>query len=229
MYSLSSSEILVLIPLKGFTRTKSRIRSVLPDQCAPIIDQLVQITFYNTLEVIKSISLPFGVISPSIEVLNESKLLGAVFTYLDKGNDLNCAITDAIRLINGSNQILIVMPDLPFLTQNYLKNTLKKAQSTDILIVPSISIYPSQGTAILYLKKPDLLSFAFGEGSRNHFQKQAEMNNLNYIVSESDPFAHDLDTIEDVKFLENQIQQVSDPRRYISVLKELNLTVCHQS
>ncbi len=162
-------------------------------------------------------------------MLEESIKLGASFTYLDKGNDLNSAITDAIKSINGSKQILIIMPDLPFLTRDYIQKILKKAQSTDVLIVPSISMFPSEGTAILYLKKPGLLSFAFGEGSFFHFRSQAERRNLNYVILESEPFAHDLDTLEDVKFLEDKIQEVSDPERYISVLKELNIAVCYQS
>ena len=184
---------------------------------------MVEITFFQTIDTIKSLSCPFGVISPSTAIIEQSKKLGAVFTFCDTGKDLNIGISDAIQDLQETQQILIVMPDLPFLTQKFFQNLFRETRDEDVLIIPSISSHKDFGTAALYLKQPNLLSFQFGKNSSKRFQKEADLKNLKYRILHYEPFARDIDTLNDVKYLKKHLTMVFNSDNYNQILKKMNI------
>ncbi len=214
---------MILIPIKDFLETKTRIKAVVPAKFSTLIDNLVKITFFQTIETIRSVACPFGVISPSISIIKQSEELGAVFTYCDLGIDLNLALTEAIQEISQEQQILILMPDLPYISQEFLQQLLKETVNTDVLIVPSISSDKNSGTAALYLKNRNFLSFQFGENSSKRFQTEANSKSLKYRVLDFDPFARDLDTINDVKYLKKHLTMVFQPTRFRRILEQIDV------
>ena len=214
---------MILIPIKDFVETKTRIKAVVPAKFSTLIDNLVEITFFQTIDTIRSVSCPFGVISPSISIINQSEELGATFTYCDLGIDLNLALTEAIQEISQEQPILILMPDLPYISQEFLQQLLKETIYTDVLIVPSISSDENSGTAALYLRNRNFLSLQFGENSSKRFQAEANTKNLKYRVLNFDPFARDLDTINDVKYLKQHLTMVFQPTRFRRILEQIEL------
>ncbi len=214
---------MILIPIKDFVETKTRIKAVVPAKFSTLIDNLVEITFFQTIDTIRSVSCPFGVISPSISIINQSEELGATFTYCDLGIDLNLALTEAIQEISQEQPILILMPDLPYISQEFLQQLLKETIYTDVLIVPSISSDKNSGTAALYLRNRNFLSLQFGENSSKRFQAEANTKNLKYRVLNFDPFARDLDTINDVKYLKQHLTMVFQPTRFRRILEQIEL------
>jgi len=209
---------LILIPIKDFPNTKTRLRAALPMYHAQVIESLVEITFFHLIDIINALSHTFGVISPSVSIINRSKQLGAAYTFQDSGTDLNKALSDSIQNLSQEKPILIIMPDLPFITKAFLDSLLNKISTDDVLVIPSISGDHSMGTAILYLKRPHLLTFQFGENSSLRFQAEAEKKGLNYRVLHFDPFARDLDTLRDVRYLKQHIKMVYEPDRFAGIL-----------
>ncbi|MFW9904560.1 MAG: hypothetical protein ACFFFH_09530 [Candidatus Thorarchaeota archaeon] len=214
---------LILIPIKDFSETKSRIKAAIPVRYSPFIDRLVELTFFRTIDTIKTFSCPFGVISPSISVINESKKLGATFTYRDSGIDLNVALSEAVQELPLDQALLIILPDLPFISQVFFHELIDETDKYDMLIVPSISSDKNLGTAALYLKKRNLISFQFGRNSCERYQAEARKTNLKFRLLTFDPFARDLDTLNDVKYLKQHLKSIIKPEPFIKVLEQLDI------
>lgn len=214
---------MTLIPIKDFFETKTRIKAALPAKFSLLIENLVEITFFQTINTVKSLSYPFGVISPSMSIIEQSKKKGAVFTFCDTGKDLNTGISDAIQELHETQPILIIMPDLPFLKQEFFQNLFREASNEDVLIIPSISSHKDFGTAALYLRQPNLIPFQFGKNSSRRFQKEANLKNLKYRILHYEPFARDIDTLNDVKYLKKHLTMVFDSDNFSRILEQMNI------
>lgn len=115
------------------------------------------------------------------------------------------------------------MPDLPFITKEFLQQLYDKTKNEDVLIIPSISSHKDSGTAALYLRQRDLLTFQFGIDSCNLFQAEAEKKELNYRILHFDPYARDLDTLNDVKYLKEHLTMVPNPKLFVTILDQLDM------
>ena len=220
--SQTTSDIMVLIPIKEYSNTKTRIKTGLPSNQKLLVEKLVEATFLQTLHLLKRIGLSFGVISPAKLIIKTSQKLGAEFTFRDQGTDLNEALLQATKKIPLDKPILIVMPDLPFLTIDFLTMLQEDIEKVDLLIVPSISREPDNiGTAMLYMRRSNLVSFHFGKNSKHLHQEEAKIQHLNYHILELDPFARDLDTLADLQYLQENLKLVNEPNRFESILKNL--------
>lgn len=214
---------MILIPIKDFLETKSRIKAAIPVEYSPFIDRLVELTFFRTIETVKSFSYLFGVVSPSISIIEKSERLGASFTYRDSGRDLNVALSEAVQELPLDQTILIILPDLPFISQVFFQQLIAEANKYDMLIVPSISSDKSLGTAALYLKKRNLVSFQFGRNSCERYQVEARKRGLKFRLLTFDPFARDLDTLNDVRYLKRHLKSIVKPEPFKKVLEQLDL------
>ncbi len=199
------------------------MKASIPAEFTNLIDSLVKTTFFQTIETVKATSHPFGIISPSISIINRCIELGATFSYCDSGIDLNVALREAIQEISQEQSILIIMPDLPFISQKSFQFLFKETTDVDVLIIPSISSDQDLGTAALYLRRHNLLSFQFGRSSCERFQAEADSKNLKYRVFHLDPFARDLDTLNDVKYLKQHLTKAYEPGRFRRILEQLDI------
>ncbi|MFW9856171.1 MAG: NTP transferase domain-containing protein, partial [Candidatus Thorarchaeota archaeon] len=187
--------------------------------------ELVEVSFFRLIDALSSLSLLFGVVSPSQSILSQSERLGASFVYLDPGENLNESLSQAVQNLPMKHPILIIMPDLPFITKEFIETITTEIQTEDLLLVPSISEDDSKGTAILYMKQPQLLSFQFGKKSSLKYQAAAKKAALRIRVLEYDPYARDMDTINDVYYLQQNLHLINDPGRYIDLLSYLSMTI----
>ncbi|PWI48918.1 hypothetical protein CEE45_04095 [Candidatus Heimdallarchaeota archaeon B3_Heim] len=199
-----------------------RIKSTLASTRNHAIESLVKAIFKQTMRVVQRRGISFGVISPSQEIIDLSLELGADFTYIDEGTDLNKALSQASKKLPPTQAVLIIMPDLPFFSVKCLHVLLKRAQNVELLIVPSISgIGEKKGTAMLYMRHPELLPFSFGLKSKNRYVQSAQMNHIEFEILDLDPCARDLDTPTDVKYLQNHLSSVNEPENYKKFLEQI--------
>jgi len=213
---------MVLIPIKDLSNTKTRIKARLPSKHKLVVEKLVEATFHQTLHLLKRSHLSFGVISPSKVIIETSQQLGAEFSYLDEGTDLNEALSQATRRLPIDKPILIIMPDLPFLSFDFLTTLQERTKNLDLLIVPSISGESGAiGTAMLYMRQPNLASFHFGKNSNFQHQKEAQKLNLKYKILDVDPYARDLDTLTDLQYLQQHLKMVNEPSRFENILENI--------
>jgi len=220
--SLANPLPLFLIPIKDFSATKTRMRAMVPLHDVQYIEKLAETTFLNIIQVLQESMLSFGVISPSIKIISHSKDLGAKFAYRDIGEGLNHALNETFKKNPLQIPIVIMMADLPFITGDFLSNFLHSIEKNDVLIIPSISADDTKvGTAILYLRTPTLLKFQFGHNSWYKFRDEAIFKSLKVQVLHQDPFARDLDTLNDLKYLKHHLEMVHHPKQFIELLEQL--------
>ncbi|MFX1537469.1 MAG: hypothetical protein ACFFDI_24950 [Promethearchaeota archaeon] len=100
---------------------------------------------------------------------------------------------------------------------------LNEAKECDMLIVPSISSDKNLGTAALYLKKRTLVSFQFGRNSCKRYQVEARKKDLKFRLLTFDPFARDLDTLNDVKYLKRHLKSIINPEPFRKLLEQLDI------
>lgn len=199
-----------------------RIKSTLTSTRNHTIESLVKATFKQTMRVVQRRGVSFGVISPSQEIIDLSLELGADFTYIDEGTDLNKALSQASKNLLPTQAVLIIMPDLPFFSFACLQILLKRAQNVELLIVPSISgIGEKKGTAMLYMNRPELLPFSFGLKSKDRYVQSAQLQGLEFEILDLDPCARDLDTPIDIIYLQNHLSSVNEPEIYRKILEQL--------
>ncbi|MHA1941339.1 MAG: 2-phospho-L-lactate guanylyltransferase [Candidatus Hodarchaeales archaeon] len=208
--------------MKDFTKTKTRLKASLSDEKSDTIERLVEVIFFQTIEVLNNAGLTFGIVSPSLKIIASCAKKGAEFTFRDKGDDLNSGLTQAINPLPKNQPLFILMPDLPFLTKSSLIDLLGKTPNNDVLIVPSITGKNDYtGTSMLYLRSPTLLSFEFGVNSHEKYQKAAQERNLQYELVNSDPYARDIDTLRDLKYLMDRIEEIHNTKLYSDLLLNL--------
>ncbi len=220
--SLVNPPPLFLIPIKDFSATKTRMRAMVPLHDVQYIEKLAKITFLNIIQVLQESMLSYGIISPSVQIISHSKALGAKFVYQDLGEGLNDALNETFKNSSLQIPIVIMMADLPFITGEFLSNFLNSINDNDLLIIPSISADGTKiGTAILYIRTPTLIKFQFGHNSWYKFRKEAISKNLKVQVLHQDPFARDLDTLSDLKYLKHHLGMVHHPQPFIELLEQL--------
>jgi len=196
-----------IVPVKPLRRGKSRLSAILSEEER---NQLNQHLFTHTLEVLKQVDAVSDilVVSRDSQVLTHSREMG-VRTVTENGTpELNNALLRAsLFSMNFSTEgVLIVPADLPLLTPEDIVAFLdQRTQAPMIVITPDRR---QQGTNMLLIDPPDLLSFSFGENSFQRHCSLAESRGARVIVHESDRIALDLDIPEDYQLLSSKI---SDP------------------
>ena len=58
-------------------------------------------------------------------------------------------------------------------------------------------------------------------GTRLDFQKAALKRNLQYELVHYDPYARDLDTLQDLKYLQDRIEDTNNSEYYINLLQQI--------
>ena len=218
----TKTDVLVLIPIKHYANTKTRIKAELPSKYVKHIDSLVEAIFMQTINKIRDCKLSIGIVTPSLSIAEKSKAFGTQFCYIDEGIDLNVALTQAVAELPSSQSILILMPDLPFLSVNFLQSLVNYTNNADLLIVPSISNSGgNKGTAMLYMAQPTLIPFYFGKNSNKRYVDKAMTNNIEFVVKEFDPEARDIDTVKDLQYLQDHLDQTDTPESYAKILRVL--------
>ncbi|MBV7337169.1 2-phospho-L-lactate guanylyltransferase [Chloroflexi bacterium TSY] len=227
----------ILIPVKPFSQSKSRLAQVLnPNERAEISRKLLE----HVLTVAKSSLLhtEIVVISRGESVLAFADALGAlplreqpfqddiIFEKKAGPHDpLNHALSQArdYAMEHGADAILVLPADLPFISLEAL-NTLIKQGSGSAKNKSSIVIAPSKdnGTNALFLSPPDVIDFAFGKDSFHSHRVKAVNSGILCVVHQSLDFSFDLDLPADLADLYS-VRHRSQSLEELGDSKELSL------
>ena len=196
-----------IVPVKPLRRGKSRLSAILSEEER---NQLNQHLFTHTIEVLKKVDAisDILVVSRDSYVLTQSREMG-VRTVTENGTpELNNALLRASLFSKNfsTEGVLIVPADLPLLTAQDVDDFLQqRTQPPMIVITPDRR---QEGTNMLLIDPPDLLTFSFGKNSFHRHCSLAESRGAHVIVHESERIALDLDIPADYELLSAKI---SDP------------------
>jgi 2-phospho-L-lactate/phosphoenolpyruvate guanylyltransferase len=196
-----------IVPVKPLRRGKSRLSAILSEEER---NQLNQRLLTNTIEVLKKVEAisDILVVSRDSMVLTHSRDMG-VRTVTENGTpELNNALLRASLFSKAfsTEGVLIVPADLPLLTpKDVIQFLEQRTQPPMIVISPDRRV---QGTNMLLIDPPDLLTFSFGENSFHRHCSLADSRGAKVIVHENKRIALDLDVPEDYELLSSKI---SDP------------------
>jgi len=196
-----------IVPVKPLRRGKSRLSTILSEEER---NQLNHHLFTHTIEVLKEVDeiSDILVVSRDSRVLTHAREMG-VRTVTENGTpELNNALLRAslFSMAFSTEGVLIVPADLPKLTPEDVVHFLaERTKPPMIVITPDRR---QQGTNMLLIDPPDLLTFSFGEESYTQHCNLAKSRGAQVNVHENENIALDLDVPEDYDLLRSKI---SDP------------------
>ncbi len=193
---MRSSKTAIIIPIKKFDHSKTRLSSFLNLKERKELSKLLTL---DTLEKTSKLGHKQIIIvsGERIEPMGEFR-----DTVIIKENDLN-GVNNAIGLANKLvkdnefSQSLIIPIDLPLLSTRDLENMIEISRKFEkgVCIVPSKRF---DGTNAL-LRKPNLVIDTFYDNNsfHNHVKSAAE-NNVSIEIIKNENLMVDLDTVDDV-------------------------------
>jgi len=193
---LKLSKTAIIIPIKKFDNSKTRLSSFLNIEERK---KLTELLILDTLEKISKLKESQIIIVSSERIKLNDKYNDIVIINENNNNGINNAIELANKYIenNEFSESIIIPIDLPLLSTKDLENIIKISRRFEkgICIVPSRRF---DGTNIL-LRKPNLIIDTFYDNNSfyNHIKKTTEKKKVVKIFNYENLMI-DLDTIEDV-------------------------------
>jgi 2-phospho-L-lactate guanylyltransferase len=194
---LKISKTAIIIPIKKFDTSKTRLSSILNVEERK---KLTELLILDTLEKISKLKKSQIIIVSGERIKLNDKYNNIVIINENDNNGVNNAIELANKYIenNEFSESIIIPIDLPLLSTKDLENIIKISRTFEkgICIVPSRRF---DGTNIL-LRKPNLIIDTFYDNNSfyNHIKETTEKKKVVKIFNYENLMI-DLDTIEDVK------------------------------
>jgi 2-phospho-L-lactate/phosphoenolpyruvate guanylyltransferase len=191
-----------LVPIRGFSASKSRLQSVLP---LPARRALNVGMLERVLEAVEGASDRAGhnplaqciVISPDAETLTYARFLGAQTLAEKSGIGLNAALTlgRAYARMQGAKTLLVLAADLPNVDADALVRLYRAVPEGTAAVIADKSGYGTNGLVL-----PASVNFVFSFGERSFFRHCAGLERLGVSTQVwRDPgLAFDLDTAFDL-------------------------------
>ena len=190
-----------LIPVKGFSRAKSRLSEVLSPKAR---EALARELFEHVAGVVRESPDVDGiaVISDSESTRKDARRLGLVAIADPPGDPGLAAVVDhGLRDLTTrkASRAIVCMSDLPELTAGDVATVLRALRDADVVLVPDRS---GRGTNVIALSLPSRLPSSLGnvDSLRGHLAG-AESRGLNAIVQHSPTMAFDVDHPSDLEHL----------------------------
>jgi 2-phospho-L-lactate guanylyltransferase len=194
-----------IIPVKPLRRGKSRLADVISaDERADLNHHLLE----HTIQVLKTLDEIDNilVISRDKEALALARNLGTRTVQEYGSPGLNTALTRAVEVIKnyGPCGVLIVPADLPRLAAEDLRTILAfRNQQPVVVIAPDRR---KEGTNVLLMCPPDVISLEYGEGSFDKHVKSARDIGVHLEICELPSLELDLDVPEDLAYIEDDLR-----------------------
>ncbi len=189
-----------LVPIKPFSDSKTRLRSILTDVERYEISRTL---FQNTMRVLNQIKSIQGIAVVSVERA-ESAACGEIHspvTWIIERNPqgLNAALHQATLELqaDGVEEIMILPADLPLLTREAV-NALIDCRSSvpdGVIITPD---HRRDGTNALVVSPPGAIPYFFGPHSFARHVMYAQKKGLNLTIFENEALSFDLDLPDDL-------------------------------
>lgn len=190
--------IWAIIPVKPFTRAKSRLATVLSPTER---EQLAETLFRRVLTVVKSVPAIAGtlVISRDTRVLSIARDLG-VNTVQESGTpELNNALMRATQVVKGwRGEAVLVMPaDLPLIAAEDVMEIIALGQDDSSVVIATD--FEEDGTNAMLIRPPGLIPYAYGRGSYARHISLAREVGADVTIYRSERLALDIDTPADLE------------------------------
>jgi 2-phospho-L-lactate guanylyltransferase len=191
--------VLAVVPVKDLWGTKSRLKPILnPGARAGL-------TLYMMGRVVSALKEAgvenVCVVSPDPVVLSEAREHAAA-SLLQESRGLNPALEEgrSWAMARGAAALLVLPADLPLLEAQDVRAVLDEVSDEDSVVISPDGAHA--GTNALLLRPPDALPFAFGAGSYEAHLRAARERGLEARICERPHLAFDLDTVEDLAYLD---------------------------
>jgi 2-phospho-L-lactate/phosphoenolpyruvate guanylyltransferase len=190
----STSKTWALVPVKRFSRAKSRLRGLLSaDECA----RLAQAMLRDVLGHLGAADRLDGiaVVSADPEAFAIAKAFGAAVILDPTETGVNQAVQRGLDAFQPSNHRVLVVPaDIPFAQPGDFQNVIELLDRTPIVLAPALN---DGGTNALAMRSPELLQPQFGEESFAAHRHLARKNRLGCSVLKSEAIGRDIDCPDD--------------------------------
>jgi 2-phospho-L-lactate guanylyltransferase len=215
---LRSSKTAIIVPIKKFDYSKTRLGSFLNSKERKDLTKLLTL---DTLEKISKLGQKQIIIVSAERIEGMDKFRDAVIIKENDLDGVNNAIGLANKFIkdNEFSESLIIPIDLPLLSTRDLENMIENSRKFEkgVCIVPSKRF---DGTNAL-LRKPNLVIDTFYDNNSfyNHVKSAAE-NNVSIEIIRNENLMIDLDTVDDVMEIMGRYNTVFDGRKTDRGLEE---------
>lgn len=196
-----------ILPVKGFTNAKRRLRSGLsPDQRQTLAEAM----FSDVLAALEqSRAVDEVLVVTRGERARAIAHAHGVHAIADEERGHNAAAALGIRtaIDHGADRALLVPGDCPALDPAEVDQLLARPASA-----PSVLIVPDRhgtGTNALVLTPPDALEPSFGPGSCERHVREARAAGVDPVVVQVPSLANDVDTPEDLEALAASLSPAS--------------------
>ena len=191
--------VFAVVPVKDLWGTKSRLKPILnPGARAGL-------TLYMMGRVVSALKEAgvenVCVVSPDPIVLDDARERAAA-PLLQESRGLNPALEEgrSWAMARGAAALLVLPADLPLLEAQDVRAVLDEVSDEDSVVISPDGAHA--GTNALLLRPPDALPFAFGAGSYEAHLRAARERGLEARICERPHLAFDLDTVEDLAYLD---------------------------
>lgn len=141
------------------------------------------------------------VVSRSAAVLEAAGAAGAQ-AVREAGCGQNSALAQAAALVDQSAPLLALSADLPLLTSADLAVMLAELDETDVVAATD---RVGTGTNALLLRRPGLITFAFGDDSLARHSLLTQASGLRFTLLHRPGLSADIDEPDDLALLTGQI------------------------
>jgi 2-phospho-L-lactate guanylyltransferase len=186
----------VLIPYRGTSLDKSRLRKNIPNE---IVDQLLHQMTQQVILASNSLDEEYNTY---LLTKNETIIFDGDFTTLkDQGESLN----DSIKLAKKSLKediILIVMADLPLVRKEDLEKIVDLHKKDEAIIIAPTS---DNGTSLLCFSSNESFNFVFGCNSAIEYQRIFTEKAIKFRLLKHEEYYRDIDTFKDLREIEKLV------------------------
>jgi 2-phospho-L-lactate/phosphoenolpyruvate guanylyltransferase len=187
----------IVIPVQPPEEGKTRLAPVLDGQArAALIERMFRHVLSAAIR-----SLPTAqvhVVSRSQRLLDLARASGAL-AVCETGRGLNAALAQAAAVCAADLPLLVLSADLPFLEPEDIAAILAAQTRADVVAATDRA---GQGTNALFMHKPLLTGFAFGEGSLARHRELAQKAAQRFAVIERPGLSMDIDEPADLRLFE---------------------------
>jgi len=211
----SSDSINAVVPVKGLSKSKSRLSSVLQPK------ERTELTMVMLQDVLSALTKSrmldsVTVVSTDWRASRIARQFDVSFLQEGRTRGLNNAIRFVVRKRGLSESaLLIVHADLPLLTPPEVCNFLKEANGYPIVIAPSKD---ETGTNAMLLRPARIMQSSFGKESYRRHILMMEQKRILFKVQKMRGFGFDIDEPNDLLDLMNQDAQ-ANTARFLSLIR----------
>jgi len=181
----------VIIPIRGIKKSMTRLRHKLEED---VVNDLVKQLLVNTIESLSNVSYPIYVLTSEKELKHELSNFEVNFSF-DNGSGLNEAVSQMVKA-HYYERYMLIMPDLPGISENEVEKLLKIQDISPYVIVPT----QDHGTACALLPQSVFPKQFFGKKSALKIIEYCDHNQIPLFKLANTKLLIDVDTIEDYDY-----------------------------